>query len=74
MDEIGEGFVRVIWNIIRWVFWEVFFEVALFNIGQGFLLIITWGKYPKGRYLEAHSGRISMVGLLVLILLCSFIL
>lgn len=43
-------------------------DFVLFNLGRAALLLVTAGRYPRGRSLQAHTGRISAVGILVLLL------
>ena len=72
MEEIAEFFLRIITEIIRFVFCELL-DIVLFNLGRFTLLIITYGRYPKGYALEKDKGKISFVGLIAIILLWTVI-
>lgn len=47
--------VAFVWNIV------------LFNLGRCTLLLVTAGRYPRGRFLDAHINRICATGLVVLV-------
>lgn len=73
MEEIAEGFARALGGILRWVLWEFLFHILLFNLGRFFLLLVTLGRYPRGRFLESDINKISGVGL-ALIVVCWIII
>jgi len=68
MEEIGEGLLRVIWSAIRWLLWHFVFHIVLFNLGRFFLLIVTFGNYPKGHTTERDIDKISLAGVYVVVL------
>ncbi len=68
MEEVAEGVLRAIGGVIRWFLWEIIFHIVLFNLGRVVLLIVTYGRYPKGQSLENDINKISWVGVLVLFL------
>jgi hypothetical protein len=42
---------------------DIVVDFALFNVGRGALLILTFGRYPHGRALERDSGEMAAIGL-----------
>ena len=73
MEEIAEGFLRIIGGVIRWFLWNLIFHMVLFNIGRLFLLLVTLGKYPRGYALERDVEKISWVGAVVVVLIWAVI-
>ena len=67
MEEIGEGFLRIIGGALRWFLWEILFHIVLFNLGRLFLLIVTLGKYPRGSVVETDVEKISWAGVAVVL-------
>ena len=61
-EEITNGIV----SVIKSIFYVLVWQFVLFNIGRITLLLVTVGRYPKGRLVELHVNRISLVGLAVL--------
>lgn len=61
-DEITSGIV----SVIKFIFYTLVWQFVLFNVGRITLLLITAGRYPKGRHVQLHESRISLVGLTVL--------
>jgi hypothetical protein len=53
---------------VRFVLVHLLIDVILFNLGRVALLIISVGRYPRGRQLAAHDRRISLCGILVVVL------
>jgi hypothetical protein len=53
---------------LRFVFVHFLYNIVLFNLGRVALLLVSFGRYPRGRTLSAHEGRISACGVLVVIL------
>ncbi len=68
MDFVIEIILRPILTIIGYVVWDIIFLIILFNIGRVFLLIASFGKYPRGEYLEKHRDRIAGVGFAMVVL------
>ncbi|MDP5030400.1 MAG: hypothetical protein NWQ54_11230 [Paraglaciecola sp.] len=69
MEELGEGLVRVILRVLRTILIEGICESLCYWLGRWFLLILTLGRYPQYKQLEKHQGRITLVGIIVLITL-----
>jgi hypothetical protein len=61
-EEITNGIV----SVIKSIFYVLVWQFVLFNVGRITLLLVTVGRYPKGRLVELHVNRISLVGLAVL--------
>jgi len=59
---------RVAVTALRFVFVHLLYNIVLFNLGRAALLLISLGRYPRGRNLSAHEGRISACGVLVVVL------
>ena len=59
---------RAIVTALRYLFVHFLYNVVLFNLGRVALLIVSLGRYPRGRNLSAHEGRISAFGVLVVVL------
>ncbi|MEO5625810.1 MAG: hypothetical protein ABIQ70_07375 [Dokdonella sp.] len=51
---------------LKFIFFAILWHFVLFNLGRSVLLICTAGRYPRGRTLELHADRMSLVGVLVL--------
>ena len=68
MEEIAEGIVRTIGGAIRWFLWEIIFHIVLFNVGRVALLIVTFGRYPRGQSLEKDVNKIIWAGVIVVFL------
>ncbi len=69
MEEIAEGIFRTLGSIIRWLLWHLLYEMILFNLGRIILLIISLGRYPRGRAVEKDTNLISWVGISTLLLI-----
>ena len=67
IDEIAETGFRAISNVIRWLAWDLLIDVICFQVGRSALLVLTLGRYPKGRHIGRHRGRISIAGMLVFV-------
>jgi len=59
---------RCVVAVLRFVFAHLLVNVILFNLGRAALLIVSFGRYPRGRNLVAHESRIAACGILVVIL------
>jgi hypothetical protein len=64
-DEIARG----AGSVLRFILFHVVWEIILFNLGRATLLLFTLGRYPRGRWVELHSGRIGFAGVAVVLLL-----
>ena len=56
-------------GVLRNVFVAFVWDFVLFRLGRAALLLATAGRYPRGRFLQAHADRISAAGILVLVLI-----
>ncbi len=66
-----EEIIELFWKIIKFIIREIVFQIIqiiIFNIGRFSLLLITFGKYPKGYVLEHHYNRICFAGIFTLCL------
>jgi len=72
MEEVAEGIVRGILNLIKWIFIDVFIEILIHGYGYITLKILTFGKYPKPNQnndtLCVVSGLISFVVTIAIIM------
>lgn len=68
MEELAEGALKTILRLIRFIFIEAFCEFLIYWVGRISLLIVTLGRYPRGRQVEEHEGCIICVGITVIIL------
>ncbi len=68
MEEIGEGFLRLIFAAIRWVVIDILLHIFCFNLGRLALLILTAGRYPRLQALERDENKITTFGVVVIIL------
>ena len=59
---------RSLASVLRFLFLHVAVEFVLFNLGRAALLVVTFGRYPRGRALVTHAHRISGCGALVIVL------
>jgi len=61
--------------VLKAIFFAFVCNIVLFNLGRCALLLLTVGRYPHGRALEAHVNRISATGVCVLVAAwCAFAL
>lgn len=67
MEEVGESFIRMIIRLLRIILIEWLFEFTCYWVGRWFLKCVTLGQYPNKRQQQEHEGRISLVGLVVLL-------
>jgi hypothetical protein len=68
-DEVAKSFVA----IARFIAYQIIWSLVLFNIGRASLLLVTLGQYPRGPDCQLPSDRISLVGLLALVVAWSSI-
>jgi len=68
-----DSILEVIFEFIKFVFWNIFWCLVLFNIGRIFLLLVTLGNYPRGEKLEKDANLISGVGVGILFAIWSTI-
>jgi hypothetical protein len=68
MEEIAEGFLKLIVGAIRWVAIDVLLHIFCFNLGRVTLLILTVGRYPRLQVLERDETKITTFGVAIIIL------
>jgi hypothetical protein len=61
------GFPDVLGGLVRLVTWDLAWTGALRQLGRGVLLVLTLGRFPRGRQLERHGDLVACAGLLTLI-------
>jgi len=59
LTDVVAAFLKAVFVVFIWNF-------VLFNLGRCALLCATAGRYPRGRFLDMHVGRISAAGVAVL--------
>lgn len=67
MEELVEGVCRAIFKMLKVLVFDFFFELFCYWIGRVFLLMVTFGHYPRGKKNQEHEGRIAFIGLIVII-------
>ena len=67
MGEIFEGAIRIVWGFLRWLLWELYFRMVFFNIGRGFLMVISLGRYPHRELTQDRYDRIAVLGLMLVL-------
>lgn len=60
---MGELIIHALGVVAR-VAYELLTEVLLFQLGRGAFLLLTLGRYPRGKALERHSEHVIFAGLL----------
>lgn len=65
MEELGEGLIKAVLRFIRLVLIETLCEFVIYWVGRIFLLLVTFGRYPRGKLAQEHEGRIICTGLAV---------
>ena len=68
-DDIAKGAGAVAKFIGYYVIWCA----VLLTLGRVTLLLVTLGRYPRGSAVERDANRISLVGVLVLLVAWSLI-
>ncbi|MGB1261369.1 MAG: hypothetical protein ACPG52_00545 [Cognaticolwellia sp.] len=68
MEELAEGAIKTILRFIRFILIEAICEFLIYWVGRLFLLAVTLGRYPSGKQVEEHEGRIICTGIVVIIL------
>jgi len=68
LDDIIEPFLRAIWAAIRFILWEIVFNIIMFNIGRLTLLVITLGKYSGFKHLQKDTEKIALLGIFMVVL------
>jgi len=66
---IADGFIAVVKFMAIAVVWNF----VLFNLGRVTMLVVTLGRYPRGRALESDSNRVAVTGLIILVCVWSAI-
>lgn len=69
MEEVSEGLLRWVFKVFRWLIVDAIVEGLCFQLGRFSLLLITLGKYPRGEVKDQHEGRITLLGVCILILI-----
>ncbi len=70
MEEVVEGFGRVIFRVIKWLIIDAILEFVIYGYGYITLKIVTFGKYPRPNKDEGRTittGIISIIATLLLI-------
>ena len=70
MEEVVEGFGRVIFRVIKWFIIDAILEFVIYGYGYITLKIVTFGKYPRPNKDEGRTiatGIISIIATLFLI-------
>jgi len=62
---LAEGFIE----FIKWFFGQVLIEIIFYGIGRITLLILTLGRYPRGKEAHKDADIITLVGLAVSMIL-----
>jgi hypothetical protein len=62
-DEIAHAVAATTRFLLVTVIWQC----VLFNLGRMTLLLLTAGRYPRGRTLGLHTQRITCMGMVVLL-------
>lgn len=65
MEELAEGGIKGLLRLIRLILIEGVCEILLYWIGRVFLLLVTFGRYPRGDKVDEHEGRIILIGFVV---------
>ncbi|GAA0713290.1 hypothetical protein [Dokdonella soli] len=68
-EEIAKSALAVAKFLVYYIIWPL----VLFNLGRVALLLITFGRYPRGLDTECHVNQISLAGVFVLVLAWSLI-
>jgi len=68
MEEIAEGFLRLVTGAIRWIVIDLLLHIICFNLGRFALFILTAGRYPRSQNLERDENKISSFGVIIIIL------
>lgn len=63
-----ETIAKELVTLARLLLLSVIWSALLFNLGRVFLLLVTVGRFPRGRDLDRHPDAISSAGVLVLLL------
>lgn len=58
--------IDVLRELARFLFVLLIWQLVLFNVGRGTLLLCTLGRYPRGAALKHDINRIALTGLGVL--------
>ena len=68
-EDIAKSALSAAKFLFHWLVWSI----VLFNVGRAALLLVTFGRYPRGRDVERDANKISLAGAIVLALTWSFI-
>ncbi|MEN8257981.1 MAG: hypothetical protein ABFS09_08990 [Thermodesulfobacteriota bacterium] len=70
VTEISEGFCHLCGRLLIRLLVDFFFEMVCYAVGFVSLRIITIGKYPPGNKEMFSDGIVSMIGALVILGFC----
>jgi hypothetical protein len=59
---------KVLGSLGRFLLYNVFVDIVLFHLGRVALLLITAGRYPRGRQVALHANRIRFFGVLIVVM------
>ncbi len=68
MEDVAEGFLRIVIGAIRWVAINLLLHIFCFNLGRFVLLLLTAGRYPRLQVLERDANKITTFGVAIIIL------
>jgi len=68
MEEVSEGLFRWAFKVFKWIIVDAIVEGVCFQLGRVSLLLFTLGKYPRGDMKNQHEGRITILGVFMLML------
>ncbi len=68
MEDVAEGFFRLVIGVIRWVLINLLLHIFCFNLGRFVLLLLTVGRYPRLQVLERDANKITTFGVVIIIL------
>jgi len=61
LEDVAKG----LGSVVRFVIAAILWSIVLFQLGRGFLLVVTFGRFPRGNDLERYQNGISLTGVLV---------
>lgn len=69
MEDVAKGLFRVVFKVFHWLLIDALVEGICYFLGRFTLLVITLGRYPRGRMVREHEGRITLFGVVLFFLL-----
>ncbi len=67
MQDIVDFIIGLIVEFFRMLISVIIIQFVLFNLGRIFFLLVTLGKYPRGKKVEEHSAWIVTTGFLLIV-------